>query len=143
MEKTRQLIDTAWMAWWESMPGGPPFPVEYHNQAARTPKEGVYGRMSIITGEAMPASVGQTHERFEAMLCLQIFLPEDTDFPNVTRAHDVMRAFWRYKQFSDTTDGIVTRLDFGNVSLVAAGARDGYKQYNAWANFRCDKYFPS
>lgn len=141
MEKTRQLIDAAWKAWWEALPSGGPFPLEYHNQAHRTPATGLYGRMSVVSSDASPASVGPVHERIECALVLQVFLPEGDNYATVTTVHDTVRTFWRYKQIRDTTGSVVTHLDFGNTTLQPAGARDGYKQYNVWTNFRCDKFF--
>lgn len=145
MERTRQLIDTAFHTWWEDADGANhPFPVEYHSQPFTQPDSGIYGRLSILFGGVNPGAVGPQMDRSDDVLCLQIFLPEGANFADITAAVDKVRAFWRYKQFDDThTDGVRRHLDFGNVDLTTAAARDGYKQFNVWASFRCDKYFPS
>jgi hypothetical protein len=140
MERTRQLIDAAWKTWWDAIPA--PFPVEYHSQAHVTPATGVYGRLSINFGDVSPGAVGPVMDRMQALLCLQIFLPADSQYSVVTSAADAVRTFWRYKQIDDTTGGTRTHIDFGNVELSLAGSRDGYKQFNLWVPFRVDKFFP-
>lgn len=143
MDKTRQLIDTAWQAWWDALAGGPPFKVEYHQQQWQQPDSGPYGRLSLTFGDVVPGAIGPDMERCECLLCLQIFLPKDGNYSTVTQTRDKISTFWRYKQFDNTTDNVRRHLDFGVADLTAAGARDGYKQYNVWVNFRCDKYFLS
>lgn len=142
MEKTRQLLDAAWQTWWDALTPVP-FPLEYHNQGKSVPQSGTYGRLTLIPGDSESASIGSTHSRFPAILCLQIFVPEGAGFAIVTTAHDAVRAFWKNKQILDNTAGIQTNIDCMEVSLSQAGAENGYKQWNVWLNFRCDKFFPA
>jgi hypothetical protein len=146
MEALRKILDTAWKAWWDTASpagAGAPFPLEYHNQPFTLPAAGPYGRLTLRTGETAPASVGSRHDRTPAILALQIFLPEGSDFAVATRMRDTVRDFWRYKQLSATDgSGIVNHVDCEAVSLTESGAEKGYKQFNVWLNFRCDELFP-
>lgn len=137
MEMLRKLLFTAFQEMWTD--AGDLFPVEYENQPFVEPATGPYGRLTLIPGENVPASVGPNHTRQPGLLILQIFVRVGDGMAQATAAADAMTAGLEYITLSDDSSGVRTFVECETVTFRPVAGTTGYKQFNAALKFRCDK----
>lgn len=109
------------------------FPVQYENATFSQPN-GCWGRLTILEGTRMNASVGKEHTRTPGLLVLQIFTPDGSGSKTARAAADLMGEVF------DNLDlpgdgGIVFRV----VSFESVGLnKGGLYQHNASVEFYAD-----
>lgn len=125
-EAARALIMSAWKAVFDASALKATFPVEYQNQTFSKPASGPWGRLTLLTADTEPASLGAKHSRTPFVLTLQVFLPAKAGTLIAYQAADVMIGL----------DGVVTRspdkkvvVHFRTAGLAPGPEEDGLEAF--------------
>lgn len=131
----KSLSDTVLAGW--GTPG--PFPLFFDNAATKETGD-AWGRVSIWTGERLPAAIGKNYTRILGIFRLQAFIPEKKGAVIAQKAADSLDAIFQFKRFKITDGGLTIdiQIESGCKGPEFVRTENGMSQYAISFNFRAD-----